>query len=45
MQAVYSFFSVSSLRHGQFTKAQKDKGIRIMKIPSLSDTIDGYAVL
>lgn len=36
MQAVYSFFSVSSLRHG--TKAQKDKGIRIMEIPSLSDT-------
>ena len=38
MQAVYSFFSASSLRHGRFTKAQKDKNIRVMEIPSLSDT-------
>ena len=38
MQAVYSFFSVSSLRHGRFTKAQRDKDIRVMEIPSLSDT-------
>ena len=38
MEAIYSFFSVSSLRHGRFTQAQKDKSIRVMEIPSLSDT-------
>ena len=38
MQAVYSFFSVSSLRHGRFTEVQRDKDIRVMEIPSLSDT-------
>lgn len=38
MEAVYRFFSVSSLRHGRFVQAQKDKNVRIMEIPSLSDT-------
>ena len=38
LEAVYRFFSVSTLRHDSFINAQRVKGLRILEIPQLSDT-------
>ena len=38
MEVTYRFFSASVLRHGRFVKIQKDKGLKVLEIPHLSDT-------
>ena len=38
MEITYRFFSASVLRHGRFVKIQKDKGLKVLEIPHLSDT-------
>ena len=38
MEVAYRFFSASVLRHGRFVKIQKDKGLKVLEIPHLSDT-------
>ena len=38
LEAVYRFFSVSTLRHDSFINSQRLKGLRVLEIPQLSDT-------
>ena len=38
MEAVYRFITASTLRHDKFIDAQKDKDLKVMEIPKLSDT-------
>lgn len=38
MELTYRFFSVSTLRHDRFVNAQKQKGLKVLEIPQLSDT-------
>ena len=38
MELTYRFFSVSTLRHDRFVNAQKERGLKVLEIPQLSDT-------
>ena len=38
LEAVYRFFSVSTLRHDNFVNSQRLKGLHVLEIPQLSDT-------
>ena len=38
MEAVYRFITASTLRHDKFVDAQRNKNLKVMEIPKLSDT-------
>ena len=38
MEVAYRFFSASTLRHDKLVNAQKEKQLKVLKIPQLSDT-------
>ena len=38
MEVTYRFFSASTLRHDKLVNAQKEKGLKVLEIPQLSDT-------
>ena len=42
LEAVYRFFSVSTLRYDSFVNSQRLKGLRVLEIPQLSDTRWAY---
>jgi hypothetical protein len=38
LEAVYAFFSVSTIWHKKFVDVQKTEGLSVLKIPQQSDT-------
>ena len=38
MEVTYRFFSASTLRHDKLVNAQKEKQLKVLEIPQLSDT-------
>ena len=38
MEVMYRFFSASTLKHDKLVTAQKERQLKVLKIPKLSDT-------